>query len=142
MTVDWNDSYLTGHKEIDDDHRTILLFINGIEYDVKSGANVNTLRQSISSLIGEIEEHFKREERVMKELGAPLSSIKKIQEEHQILWEKGSLILEELYSTKLEKNQKDKCLEIVKNLEQWFVLRITEEDMIIKELINKTQSTT
>ncbi len=142
MTVDWNDSYLTGHKEIDDDHRTILLFINGIEYDVKSGANVNTLRQSISSLIVEIEEHFKREEQVMKELGAPLSSIKKIQEEHQILLEKGSLILEELYSARLEKNQKDKCLEIMKNLEQWFVLRITEEDMIIKELINKTRSTT
>ena len=140
MTVIWNDSFLTGHKEIDDDHRTILLFINGVEYEIKKGIKANKLRQSIDALIIEIEEHFKREERVMRELGAPLSSIEKLKDEHQILWREGNLILETLHSTALEKNEKDRCLEILGKLEKWFVLRITEEDMIIKEILAKTNA--
>lgn len=137
MAIDWDDAYLTGHKEIDNDHRTILLFINGIEYDIKSGAKFSTLRQSISALIVEIEEHLKREERVMRELGAPLSSIEKIQEEHQVLWKEGNLLLRE-FSATVEKNQKNECLGILTRLEQCFVHRITVEDLIIKELVNKT----
>lgn len=137
MTVVWDDSYLTGHKEIDDDHRTILLFINGIESEIKKGAKENTLRQDIDALIIEIEEHFKREEHVLRELSAPLSSIEKIQEEHQTLWREGRLLLETLHSASLGKNQIDSCLEVLGRFEKWFIFRITVEDMIIKEILSK-----
>jgi len=70
-TIEWNDSYLTGVKVIDNDHRMLFLIINTLIRDHESGQPTAFIAETLSALASYVEVHFSREENYMAQYGYP-----------------------------------------------------------------------
>lgn len=64
------DSMRVGHPEIDDDHETLFAFANDIRDALRNDDRVQAAKLA-DGLIDEIIDHFKREEKVLFEVGYP-----------------------------------------------------------------------
>lgn len=62
MFIQWNDSYLVGHKLVDFDHMTLVNITNELFHRVNQGFSDEEISQTISLLIDYVEKHFEREE--------------------------------------------------------------------------------
>ena len=67
--LEWSDKYVTGSKQIDDDHRGLFDVVNHYHKAVHSGDGEETLDAILDLLDRYIQEHFAREERLMAEIG-------------------------------------------------------------------------
>ena len=62
MFIQWNDSYLVGHKLVDFDHMTLVNITNELFHRVNHGFSDEEISQTIALLIDYVEKHFEREE--------------------------------------------------------------------------------
>ena len=62
MFIQWNNSYLVGHKLVDFDHMTLVNITNELFHRVDRGFSDEEISQTISLLIDYVEKHFEREE--------------------------------------------------------------------------------
>lgn len=62
MFIQWNDSYLVGHKLVDFDHMTLVNITNELFHRVNQGFSDEEVNQTIALLIDYVEKHFEREE--------------------------------------------------------------------------------
>lgn len=62
MFIEWNSSYLVGHKLVDFDHMTLVNITNELFHRVNQGFSDEEIAQTISCLIDYVEKHFEREE--------------------------------------------------------------------------------
>lgn len=62
MFIEWNNSYLVGHKLVDFDHMTLVNITNELFHRVNQGFSDEEIAQTISCLIDYVEKHFEREE--------------------------------------------------------------------------------
>lgn len=69
--IEWNDSYLTGVRVIDNDHRMLFLIINMLIRDHESGQRPAFMAETLSALVNYVEVHFAREENYMRQYGYP-----------------------------------------------------------------------
>ncbi|MFO1153242.1 MAG: bacteriohemerythrin [Rhodospirillales bacterium] len=69
--LDWNDALLVGDRTMDDDHRRLVILINEVADCVVGAADAQTVCDAIGRLIDATEEHFLREEAMMRETGDP-----------------------------------------------------------------------
>lgn len=69
--LEWNDALLVGNRMMDDDHRRLVALINEVAECVVASANAATVCDAIARLIDATEEHFAREEAIMRETGDP-----------------------------------------------------------------------
>lgn len=66
MFIEWNSSYLVGHKLVDFDHMTLVNITNELFHRVKQGFSDEEIAQTITCLIDYVEKHFEREEALFK----------------------------------------------------------------------------
>lgn len=62
MFIEWNSSYLVGHKLVDFDHMTLVNITNELFHRVNQGFSDEEVAQTITCLIDYVEKHFEREE--------------------------------------------------------------------------------
>lgn len=62
MFIQWNDSFLVGHKLVDFDHMTLVNITNELFHRVDQKFADEEIAQTISCLIDYVEKHFEREE--------------------------------------------------------------------------------
>ena len=62
MFIEWNSSYLVGHKLVDFDHMTLVNITNELFHRVNQGFSDEEIAQTITCLIDYVEKHFEREE--------------------------------------------------------------------------------
>lgn len=66
MFIEWNSSYLVGHKLVDFDHMTLVNITNELFHRVHQGFSDEEIAQTITCLIDYVEKHFEREEALFK----------------------------------------------------------------------------
>ena len=66
MFIQWNSSYLVGHKLVDFDHMTLVNITNELFHRVNQGFSDEEIAQTIKCLIDYVEKHFEREEELFK----------------------------------------------------------------------------
>ena len=68
-TVEWTDELLTGHPDIDKDHRELFALLERLHHDTRDGlVNTNTAAV-VDALRDYAEHHFLREEAAMRRIG-------------------------------------------------------------------------
>ena len=71
MFIQWNDSYLVGHKLVDFDHMTLVNITNELFHRVNQGFSDEEISQTITLLIDYVEKHFEREEELFLDSDYP-----------------------------------------------------------------------
>lgn len=71
MFIEWNNSYLVGHKLVDFDHMTLVNITNELFHRVNQGFSDEEISQTIALLIDYVEKHFEREEQLFIESDYP-----------------------------------------------------------------------
>lgn len=71
MFIEWNNSYLVGHKLVDFDHMTLVNITNELFHRVNQGFSDEEISQTIALLIDYVEKHFEREEQLFMESDYP-----------------------------------------------------------------------
>jgi hemerythrin-like metal-binding protein len=69
--IQWNDSFVTGHPLVDNDHRQLIASLNELELALQEGAGKEQISQVLSFLNRYTREHFRREEAHMKHVNCP-----------------------------------------------------------------------
>src|ERR1039457_4514872 len=65
---EWNNDLDVGNAFIDDDHRNLIALLNIVSFAIESGKGKLVLEALLSDLIQYTQEHFKREEAVMRNI--------------------------------------------------------------------------
>ncbi|HBT04180.1 MAG TPA: hemerythrin, partial [Thermodesulfobacterium commune] len=78
--LEWNDNFLTGIKEIDQQHKKMFNMVNALYEAVRLKVDKKLLINSINTLKNYFETHFKFEEEILERYGYP--EIEKHKEEH------------------------------------------------------------
>jgi hemerythrin-like metal-binding protein len=69
--IQWNDSLVTGHPLIDNDHRQLIASLNELELALQKGAGKEQIGKILDFLNRYTREHFRREEAHMKHVACP-----------------------------------------------------------------------
>jgi hemerythrin-like metal-binding protein len=84
--IAWCDTFLTGVREIDEQHEKLTAMINELYYAYMDGKDKDVLSSIIAGVSDYTSYHFAAEERLMHDSGYPLSAEHK--KEHQEFIEK------------------------------------------------------
>jgi len=71
MIIEWDSSLETGVAEIDADHRNLVRLINDLDMMLSQGVDPARFGGVIDTLIDYAENHFRREEEMLENLGYP-----------------------------------------------------------------------
>ncbi len=71
MGIAWRKEMAIGREEIDDDHKTLINIINSVETALKEGKRGKDLMGYIQELKKYTDEHFEREENILKKIKYP-----------------------------------------------------------------------
>lgn len=70
--IAWNETYETGHKMVDDDHKRLFASLNELDAAMKRGAGSQKIAEIIGFLNSYTREHFAREEKHMLAVKCPV----------------------------------------------------------------------
>jgi hemerythrin len=131
--VRWDDKYLLGQEQIDDEHRSLFAMINAF-YDAfmedRDRARVLSL---LNRLVDYAQRHFTNEERLMLESGyADLDA-------HRLHHER---LFEQIFrlNEKLQDRTVNPAHDTVKFLRNWLSDHIIQEDLILGAHLHKLRS--
>ena len=65
MALEWSDKLLTGKKEIDEQHKKFINYMTKLSEQIKTGADMNVIRETIETLTKYQKEHFDYEEKIL-----------------------------------------------------------------------------
>lgn len=84
MPIAWNESYETGHHDIDAQHRRLLTLVDDLE---AAEAHTHDSGEVILGVLGHVMDftilHFGMEEDLMKQVGYPTSATQEMIEQHR-----------------------------------------------------------
>ncbi|MFO1127635.1 MAG: hemerythrin family protein [Rhodospirillales bacterium] len=69
--LEWNDALLVGEREMDDDHRRLVVLVNEIADAAAAARRASSVSEAIARLVDATEDHFGREERMIRDSGDP-----------------------------------------------------------------------
>lgn len=70
-TIDWNNEFSVGVKEMDDQHKKLIGMINRLIKEQKTLTNPQTIAELLTEMTDYAEVHFRAEEYLMAEYGYP-----------------------------------------------------------------------
>jgi hemerythrin-like metal-binding protein len=79
MQLQWDETYATGHAEIDDQHQQIFAYLNDLEHQIQQPFSKKWAEEFIATLIHYIRNHFYFEEMVMRKKECSVASKNKAQ---------------------------------------------------------------
>lgn len=69
--INWTKAFALGHHEIDQQHRNLVLMINGLHHAMMNGESAEALDALFHNLIQDAQTHFETEERLMQDCQYP-----------------------------------------------------------------------
>lgn len=125
--IDWNDRFSVGHAEIDKQHKKLFKLVNNVADLVKMGITPE-LKKIIADLTSYTLEHFRFEEKVMRDSGYKdlASHIKK----HEDLVKEVSAL-----QLKLKAGERVSMMSVTRFLADWLTNHIMKEDMEYKPFL-------
>jgi len=124
--VAWDESLDVGVKTFNDDHRTLVGFINELHSGLVSGLGIAKMTHILEGLVDYTEKHFSREEKLMQEYGYP--QYEKHRSAHQNLMAQVAD-----FKARLQSGEKTFSLELMAFLRDWLVNHIKGTDMVYKD---------
>jgi hemerythrin len=73
LAIQWNDSYVTGIKTVDEQHKALFEMLNGFYAALRQKRTQESLLELLDSLVGYTHYHFTTEEELMAKYGFLLS---------------------------------------------------------------------
>ena len=131
----WEQTYETGIKQIDNEHKIIVQLINNLELSLQKGNEEKTAVLVLKNLADYVKIHFKNEERVMKKIGfLELSRHKRL---HKDLVKQVANIIKDF-----KMGKPWTARELLGFLQHWLVYHIVEEDKKIGKFLNSILNST
>ncbi len=122
--MEWKESFSTGIKKIDDEHRELVRMIDRLEKAMERGEAEDILGPVLKNLVEYVRFHFRNEEEVMAKTGFP--DLKRHRVLHRNLVNEVASILNDL-----KKDRLWTVPELVGFLQHWLVDHILGEDVRI-----------
>jgi hemerythrin-like metal-binding protein len=122
-TIQWQDEYSVGVKELDDQHQNLLNIINSLLTETGDEYDAIKFSESISSLVHYAYVHFATEERYLSQMNYP--DIKS-----HILDHVGFIMKTLELSLKANEGAKDSRLDLLRYLEKWYSLHVLGIDRL------------
>jgi len=124
----WQNSFSTGIKKIDEEHKILVQLLNKLESSIASEDEERVIALVLRDLVDYVKFHFKSEEEVMKKINFPdLHRHKKL---HKNLVHEVATILVDL------KNGRDwSGQELIAFLQHWLMEHIIGEDLKIGQYL-------
>ncbi len=122
--MEWKESFSTGIKKIDDEHRELVRMIDRLEKAMERGEAEDILGPVLKNLVEYVRFHFRNEEEVMVKTGFP--DLKRHRVLHRNLVNEVASILNDL-----KKDRLWTVPELVGFLQHWLVDHILGEDVRI-----------
>lgn len=116
-TIQWQDEYSVGVKELDDQHHNLLNIINSILTENDDEYDEIRLSESISSLIHYAYVHFATEERYLTQVDYP-------DMKSHILDHVGFIMKTLELSLKVYEGNRDNRRDLLRYLEKWYSLHV------------------
>jgi hemerythrin len=126
--INWDEKYRIGIPLIDDEHREQMLVLSMLHDEYKRSADVVKLHHLFDELISCTRQHFKDEERLMREQSFPL--LEDHARSHRELIEKVENIKSEIESGKITFS-----FELILFFKDWLMLHIIGSDMKYRDFI-------
>ncbi|WP_022855044.1 bacteriohemerythrin [Thermodesulfobacterium thermophilum] len=115
--LEWNDNFLTGIKEIDQQHKKMFNMVNALYEAVRLKVDKKFLINSINTLKNYFETHFKFEEELLERYGYP--EIEKHKEEHEGFKRSFKELIDQ---------EEVNFSEVLKHLKNWWVSHLLVHD--------------
>lgn len=128
----WRDEYLTGEKEIDQQHQYLFTIINELHEAMASGEGEEILGKTLNKLVEYTAEHFITEEALMEKYEYPDILLHK--EKHNQLKE-DVLVLQKLF----EKKEKFLSIKVSQFMTDWLIHHIKGEDLKMINFIKENR---
>ncbi len=124
----WQNSFSTGIRKIDEEHKILVEMLNDLETSMYSDREDKVLASVLRNLVDYVKFHFKSEEEVMKKIGFP--DLQRHRKLHKNLVHEVATILVDL------KNGRAWSVpELVAFLQHWLLEHILGEDLKIGQYI-------
>lgn len=128
--IKWRDSYATGVKEMDEEHRVIIDLINTLYEMIRDKKRYEELRTVYERMYSYSRDHFSHEEQMLEE--ADFSGLAEQKEQHAQFIAR----LDELKDELLSANE-SVTLEVYTFLREWWLQHIVETDGQYSEHMQK-----
>ena len=126
----WDDSYLIGVKEIDEQHKQLFVTVNSLISAIENGAGKDELKKALDFLIQYTVTHFNDEEEVQRKCGYPNF------EHHHKIHEKFKQTAVELAGEAEKIGSSDALVkELKRKIGDWLVTHVTGEDAKIGKFL-------
>ena len=126
--IEWQDEYSVGVKELDDQHKILLDFINTLLKEQVNEYNAAQLSESVSSLIHYAYVHFATEERYLAQ--TPFPDLKQ-----HILEHVDSIMKTMELSLKVKEDIQDNRRELLAYLKGWYSSHVLGIDRLYIPLL-------
>jgi hemerythrin len=118
----WSDDYSVGDGTIDNDHRGLFAAVNELEQAVTTKANNTEIERIVVYLVRYVNEHFQREERLMRDCGYP--DFDEHQDRHKRFSQK-IFAVEQIFKSEPDSLNLDEMVEFLRG---WLVRHILGAD--------------
>jgi hemerythrin-like metal-binding protein len=120
-SIQWGDTWLTGHPVIDADHEMLVRYVNELNQAALSGAPRATASAVLGKLVSYTKEHFDREEEIWRQGG--LHSLDRHQDSHAALAAKVIA-----FQTEFDAGRTELSTEVMIFLRDWLVDHVFTAD--------------
>ena len=117
----WSDRFRLGHDEIDRQHQQIIAVINELFSAISANAAASEVESILGELVDYTEQHFAREEELMRERGFPNLA------KHKRLHDELARRTRELNSAAMH-NKSETANEALEFLKEWWIDHILLKD--------------
>jgi hemerythrin len=128
-SLNWSDEYHINVEEIDEQHRQMADLVEELHLAVENGADPDTLKHILRSLIDHTREHFATEEDLMDQHGYPKARIHKA--EHESLLKQLDIVQQSLVGGKIPAFCKN-----VDISSDWMMVHVTNSDSELGKFLN------
>lgn len=132
VRIQWNDEYNTGIQEIDNEHKVIIAKLDEIMLTLEKSDNQCDIDSIVDFLDVELEKHFEREERIQKLCEYPFYRSHRMEHDEFKL-----TVLKIKYVTNSNKEFEGVDIDIYKDVFEWLVKHIKNEDRKFAEYYKK-----
>ena len=133
--IKWNDNYLLGNEQVDNQHRKLFELVNSLVDSCDEETATDELRSTLNFLLRYTVQHFEDEETLQIQSNFPEY------EEHKKLHENFKITVRDLVQRFIDSNSPEQLRHDVKKiLVRWLIHHILEEDKKIGRWLNKEET--
>ncbi|HJN03035.1 MAG TPA: hemerythrin family protein [Nitrospinota bacterium] len=133
MVIVWRSKMSIDKDIIDEDHKTLIKIINSVETALREGKRGKDLMNNIQELKKYTDDHFEREESILKKIKCP--NYDQQTNKHEYLIIQLNDIISDLLGLRGERDTDKAIPKLVKTLKSWLMGHVLKDDVKIKPFI-------